>query len=285
MSETDPDLTGPSDADIHSDAGAEVTESETDAQNPIADWAAPSDGSDTGEEASNSSEELAGEANALIFDLGGTTHRIDQTGMSAETVAKVEDFATALHSDYSDKTEKVADTERVNNTIKDYLTAIRSLDDHEQLTIAQCRTLATNLTHLRGQLTEALWQVDPTSARQLVGLIEQTKAQYDAALSDANAIQRQTEYQQATTNAALAERGRAYVAKHVKDFDEAALIKFAIANGISEDSARNWALNAEVTVLVHEAMQFRAQKARAQHLLLHWKLIRALASDPQLIRS
>ncbi|MGB0697646.1 MAG: hypothetical protein ACPGOY_18490 [Rhodospirillaceae bacterium] len=215
--------------------------------------------SDADPEREDSEEEWDEDSSTMIeLELGGTKHRIDRADMSDEAVEKVQGFAKSLHSDYTRKTQEVAEQRRHAKATQTELNALVGLNDDQLSLLANGRILNSKLMEMRSLLTEGLWQSNPNQARRLSDEISRTQAQFEAMQLEANLFEQQIQAAQSNIVENAIKQGKAKVLRSIKDFDEPALIEFAIENGIPEESARNWAQTPEVTILIHDAMRYRA---------------------------
>ncbi|MGB1027863.1 MAG: hypothetical protein ACPGYL_14990, partial [Rhodospirillaceae bacterium] len=204
------------------------------------------------------------DTDTLELDLGGTKHRLDREGMTDETVEKVQSFAKSLQTDYTRKTQEVAEQRRDSESALKEAQTLSVQSEEKLFNLASVLSIQSNLENMQARLTPALWQSDPNTARRLSDQIQHSKSVLQAQVIQANQIEHHLSVTAAQSRTEAAERGKAYIARHAKDFDEAALVQFAIDNGIPEQNAKNWALSPSVTLMVHDAMKYRAQQAKAR---------------------
>ncbi|MGB0697693.1 MAG: hypothetical protein ACPGOY_18730 [Rhodospirillaceae bacterium] len=221
-------------------------------------------GPDPAEDAPDNDAEDEDGSDTLEIDLGGSKHRIDRAGMSDEAVEKVQSFAKSLHADYTEKTQGASEQRSVASVEQDRLNHFMTLTGAQMAATIESQSLNTSLELMQARLTEDLWQFDPENARLLSDMIRGTQAQLQRRSTEVQQIQQSSQAEFAAAQQANWQRGVSYVTQRIKDFDETALIKFVMDNGVPEHSARAWPMSPEVTVLMHDAMKYRAMQAKTR---------------------
>lgn len=199
----------------------------------------------------------------IEFDFGGNKMKVRKDQIPEELAAKVDEFSKGLWSDYTKKSGEIAETRKALEAEKQAVEQLKSVNSDMLSAYSEGMAVRKELEQLQQVDINALWQSDPDRARRISDAISQKSAQFQNAVSKVDQLERQSLQAQQADVSRRAESGRQAVIKAVPNFDEKALVEYAVKNGIEPDSAKTWALNPPVAILAHKAMLYDKMTAAA----------------------
>lgn len=199
----------------------------------------------------------------IEFDFGGNKLKVRKDQIPEEIAAKVDEFSKGIWSDYTRKSGEIAETRKALEADKQVVEQLKSVNSDMLSAYSEGMSVRRELEQLQAIDLNSMWQSEPDRARRISDAIAQKQAQFQSAVSKVDQLERQSHQDQQADVSRRAEAGRQAVMKAVPNFDEKALVEYAVKSGIEPESAKNWAVNPQVAILAHKAMLYDKMTAAA----------------------
>lgn len=219
---------------------------------------------DAGQETTTEAPEAAEE---IEFDFGGNKLRIPKGTLPDEIAEKLDAFTKGTWSDYTRKSQEVAEQRKALQAEAEYVARVKTLSDEGQRAFARGLQLREEVEQLAKVDLRALWQSNPDQARQVSDLLAQKQADFQRAVSKVSEYESQVARAEQESTARREQDGREYVSKTVKGWSDthaAEAVAYAVKHGVPEEQARNWARFPREAVWAWKAAQFDKLQAQAK---------------------
>ncbi len=219
---------------------------------------------DAGQETTTEAPEAAEE---IEFDFGGNKLRIPKGTLPDEIAEKLDAFTKGTWSDYTRKSQEVAEQRKALQAEAEYVARVKTLSDEGQRAFARGLQLREEVEQLAKVDLRALWQSNPDQARQVSDLLAQKQADFQRAVSKVSEYESQVTRAEQESTARREQDGREYVSKTVKGWSDthaAEAVAYAVKHGVPEEQARNWARFPREAVWAWKAAQFDKLQAQAK---------------------
>lgn len=217
-----------------------------------------------GQETTTEAQEAAEE---IEFDFGGNKLRIPKGTLPDEIAEKLDAFTKGTWSDYTRKSQEVAEQRKALQAEAEYVARVKTLSDEGQRAFARGLQLREEVEQLAKVDLRALWQSNPDQARQVSDLLAQKQADFQRAVSKVSEYESQVTRAEQESTARREQDGREYVSKTVKGWSDthaAEAVAYAVKHGVPEEQARNWARFPREAVWAWKAAQFDKLQAQAK---------------------
>ncbi len=219
---------------------------------------------DAGQETTTEAPEAAEE---IEFDFGGNKLRIPKGTLPDEIAEKLDAFTKGTWSDYTRKSQEVAEQRKALQAEAEYVARVKTLSDEGQRAFARGLQLREEVEQLAKVDLRALWQSNPDQARQVSDLLAQKQADFQRAVSKVSEYESQVTRAEQESTARREQDGREYVSKTVKGWSDthaAEAVAYAVKHGVPEEQAKNWARFPREAVWAWKAAQFDKLQAQAK---------------------
>ena len=219
---------------------------------------------DVGQEATTQAPEAAEE---IEFDFGGNKLRIPKGTLPDEIAEKLDQFTKGTWSDYTRKSQEVAEQRKALQAEAEYVARVKSLTDEGQRTFARGLQLREEIEQLAKVDLRALWQSQPDQARQVSDLLAQKQLEFQRTVAKVGEYEAQAARAEQEATARREQDGRDYVAKTIKGWSDthaAEAVAYAVKHGVPEEQAKNWARFPREAVWAWKAAQFDKLQAAAK---------------------
>jgi hypothetical protein len=238
------------------DQPAPVSDVETEAPSP--------ETSDTEASGEGTEGETEAEAEEIEFDFGGDKLRVPKGAIPDEIVERLDKFTKGTWSDYTKKSQAVAETMKAAEAQTAFLNRVAALKTDQLSTYASGLQLEAEIDALTKVDLARLWQSDPDQARRVSDTIAQKRVEFERVQAKVAEIGAQFSAEEKARTEALISEGRQKVAKLAPGFDEAKVVQYAVRTfGIPEDQAKQWPLNPAGAAMAHKAMLWDEMQAKA----------------------
>lgn len=246
-----------------------------------ADATAPEAGSGEGEAVSNAPEiistdteapDLEAEAPAegegaeveeVEFDFGGNKFRAPKGAIPEDIAQELDKFTKGTWSDYTRKSQEVAEARRAVEAEKSVVQKLSSLKGDTLTTFTAGLHLRQEIEQLSAINLDQLWQSNPDQARRVSDMLSAKQAAFQRTVAKVNELEQTADREEQARTARLVEEGRAKIQKAVKGFDEAKLTEYAIKHGYTAEQVKSWPTDPIGTQMAWKAMQYDALQAKA----------------------
>lgn len=219
---------------------------------------------DAGQEATTEAPEAVEE---VEFDFGGNKLRIPKGTLPDEIAEKLDAFTKGTWSDYTRKSQEVAEQRKALQAEAEYVARVKTLSDEGQRAFARGLQLREEVEQLAKVDLRALWQSNPDQARQVSDLLAQKQLEFQRAVSKVSEYEAQVTRAEQEATARREQDGREYVSKTVKGWSDAhaaEAVAYAVKHGVPEEQAKNWARFPREAVWAWKAAQFDKLQAQAK---------------------
>jgi len=203
----------------------------------------------------------------IEFDFGGNKLRIPKGTLPDEIAEKLDQFTKGTWSDYTRKSQEVAEQRKALQAEAEYVARVKTLSDEGQRAFARGLQLREEVEQLAKVDLRALWQSNPDQARQVSDLLAQKQLEFQRAVSKVSEYEAQVTRAEQESTARREQDGREYVSKTVKGWSDthaAEAVAYAVKHGVPEEQARNWARFPREAVWAWKAAQFDKLQAQAK---------------------
>ena len=203
----------------------------------------------------------------IEFDFGGNKLRIPKGTLPDEIAEKLDQFTKGTWSDYTRKSQEVAEQRKALQAEAEYVARVKSLTDEGQRTFARGLQLREEVEQLAKVDLQALWQSQPDQARRVSDLLAQKQLEFQRVVAKVGEYEAQATRAEQEALARREQDGRDYVAKTVKGWSDthaAEAVAYAMKHGVPEDQAKQWARFPREAVWAWKAAQFDKLQAQAR---------------------
>lgn len=219
---------------------------------------------DAGQEATT---EAPAAAEEIEFDFGGNKLRIPKGTLPDEIAEKLDQFTRGTWSDYTRKSQEVAEQRKTLQAEAEYVARVKALTDEGQRTFARGLQLREEVEQLSKVDLQSLWQSNPDQARRVSDLLSAKQAEFQRVVAQVGEYEAQVARAEQQAVARREQDGRDYVAKTVKGWSDAhaaEAVAYAVKHGVPEEQAKQWARFPREAVWAWKAAQFDKLQAAAK---------------------
>lgn len=215
-------------------------------------------------------EETEGQQEApeeIEFDFGGNKLRIPKGTLPDEIAEKLDQFTKGTWSDYTRKSQEVAEQRKALQAEAEYVARVKTLTDEGQRTFARGLQLREEVEQLAKVDLQALWQSQPDQARRVSDLLAQKQLEFQRVVAKVGEYEAQATRAEQEALARREQDGRDYVAKTVKGWSDthaAEAVAYAVKHGVPEEQAKQWARYPREAIWAWKAAQFDKLQAQAR---------------------
>jgi hypothetical protein len=203
------------------------------------------------------------EVEEIEFDFGGNKLRVPKDQIPPELAEKVGSFSKDLYADYTRKSQEVAESRKALEAREQVVEQLSTAHGEVLDAFAAGKAIKQQIEQLQAIDLNALWKSNPDQARRVSDTLSMKQAELQQAVRRVNDLETEAASIQQADIARRAEAGKAEVIKSIPNFDEKALIDYAVQSGIEPEAAQTWALNPTVSKLAWKAMQYDRMTAAA----------------------
>jgi hypothetical protein len=203
----------------------------------------------------------------IEFDFGGNKLRIPKGTMPDEIAEKLDQFTKGTWSDYTRKSQEVAEQRKALAAEAEYVARVKTLTDEGQRTFARGLQLREEVEQLAKVDLQALWQSQPDQARRVSDLLSAKQAEFQRVVAQVGEYEAQVARAEQQAVARREQDGRDYVAKTVKGWSDthaAEAVAYAVKHGVPEEQAKQWARYPREAIWAWKAAQFDKLQAAAK---------------------
>lgn len=203
----------------------------------------------------------------IEFDFGGNKLRIPKGTLPDEIAEKLDQFTRGTWSDYTRKSQEVAEQRKVLAAEAEYVARVKALTDEGQRTFARGLQLREEVEQLAKVDLQALWQSQPDQARRVSDLLAQKQLEFQRVVAKVGEYEAQATRAEQEALARREQDGRDYVAKTVKGWSDthaAEAVAYAMKHGVPEEQAKQWARYPREAIWAWKAAQFDKLQAAAK---------------------
>ena len=154
----------------------------------------------------------------IEFDFGGNKLRIPRSAVPDEVAEKLDAFTKGTWSDYTRKSQEVAEQRKALQAEAEYVARVKTLTDEGQRTFARGLQLREEVEQLAKVDLQALWQSQPDQARRVSDLLAQKQLEFQRVVAKVGEYEAQATRAEQEALARREQDGRDYVAKTVKGY-------------------------------------------------------------------
>ena len=248
-------------AEAEADPGVEPDAADDDVVEPDA----AEDAEASGDEAESDDDGEQEPPEEVEFVFGNEKLRVRKDDISDELADRIDKFARGTWSDYTRKTQEIAERRQSVEAAEKALGELATLNEDVLGASAQARALSAQYAELQKIDLATLWQRDAQKAGQVQARMSQIEAAWRTAAETVHTKVAELQQAQQTERTRRADEGVARLQRNIKDFDKRRdeILDYAAAQGVSrEDVDAGWAANPIVTEAFYKAMLWdRAQTA------------------------
>jgi hypothetical protein len=216
------------------------------------------DGDQEGED-----EEEAEDEEELEFDFGGNKLTVPKGKIPEELAAKVQTFSKEIWADYTRKSQEIGERSKSLEAREGAVEKMVGLNDEALSIYSRGLHLRQELEQFAKVDMEQLWQSDKDRARRVSDAHAAKQAELQNIVSTLSAKEQELSQAQTAEAARRMEEGRTRVTKTVKNFDEKALVDYAVSRGMPESDAKQWPVNPLLAEMAWESMMYRRMRTEA----------------------
>jgi len=247
------------DTGVEEEAAPETPEAESE-QEPEAE----PDGEQPEGEAEGDDEEQ--EPELREFDFGGNKLSVPKDAIPEEVAKKLDEFTKGTWSDYTKRSQTVAEKEKALEARESAVQKFQTLTDQTLKDYSRGLSLRAELEQLSQINQQELWQSNPDQARQLSDTLSRKQAELNQVISQVARQEHELSQTQQSEIARRRQEGAVLVERQIKGFAEKApeVVDYVVKNfGVKKESAEDWQLNPVAAVMAYESMMYRKMKAEA----------------------
>ena len=197
------------------------------------------------EEVDSEAEPEPEEPEEIEFDFGGNKFRVAKDALPPELAEQVQKFGSDIYSDYTRKTQEIAETRKSLEAQEASIQKLSALNEDVLNTYSEGARIKSELEHL--SKIDIDWKSNPDQARQVSDAISQRRAQLDRVVQELGSKESELTQAQEAEASRRREQGRAVVEKRIPGFTEkvSEVIDYVSKTyDIPRDAAeRDWPLN------------------------------------------
>jgi len=201
------------------------------------------------------------------FDFGGNALRVPKDKIPAELAEQVQTFGKGLWSDYTRKSQGIAEQAKSLQAREAAIQQMNSLQGEALNTYSTGLALRQEIEQLSQVNVNELWQSDPDRARQISDTINKKQAQFNDIVNRVSQYETQLNQTQAYETARRAEEGKRAIESRIKGFSKQAadVVEYVTKTyGIPKHEAETWPLNPAAAEMAYKAWQYDQLQAKTK---------------------
>jgi hypothetical protein len=241
----------------------EIQAGEEDEQ-PV-DLDAPQDDDSDQKDGGEGKDEDEDEVEMLDFAFGGNKLSIPKDSVPDELVGEIDKFAKGTWADYTRRTQENAETSKTLEARSVALETMTNLNGEVLDSYTKGLAVRQEIEQLSQVDMNALWQSNPDQARQYSDLLAAKQAEFSTIFNQVGQQETQLGEAQQAELGRQATEGRAILNRQIKNFSSEKaqeVVKYAIENGMDEETAKQWDQNPLVTRWAYESMLYRRMQTK-----------------------
>jgi len=199
----------------------------------------------------------------IEFDFGGNKMTVPKGKIPEELATKVQTFSKEIWADYTRKSQELGERSKSVEARESAVERMTGLNDEALSIYSRGLQLQEELKRIDSVDLNGLWQSAPDRARQISDARSARQAELQNIVSKLSAKEQELSQAQEAEVSRRLEEGRARVARSVKNFDEKALVEYAVSRGMPERDAKQWPVNPLIAEMAWESMMYRRMQAQA----------------------
>ena len=203
----------------------------------------------------------------IEFDFGGNKLRVVKDSIPDEVAGEVDRFSKNIWSDYTKKSQAVADQRKSLEAREQAVQKFQGLQGEALETYSKGLTLRGEIEQLQGIDVNELWQSNPDQARRLSDTISSKQAQFNKVVNRVSELENGMGQAQAEGNSKAMAEGKAVMERRIKGFqDKVPEIAEYVSKsyGIDQASIDQWAMNPAGAEMAYKAMLYDKMKSKAR---------------------
>lgn len=209
----------------------------------------------------------AEEVDEFEFDFGGNKFRVAKDAIPEELAGKIDEFTKGTWSDYTRKSQAVAEQAKSIQAREETVAKMESLNGEALQVYSHGLQLRGELEQLSQIDLQSLWQSDPDRARQISDSIAAKQAEFQRTVAEVANKESELSASQQAELARREEEGRQIVERRIKGFSEKApeVVDYVVSTyGMDKSEADKWPLNPITAEMAYKAMMFDRMQAQAR---------------------
>ncbi len=200
------------------------------------------------------------------FDFGGNKTKFAKGDMSPELAEKVQSFGTDLWTDYTKKSQAIAESNKALAETTKSLEAregvvqkMSSMQGEILDEYSRGLQVRSEIDRLAAMDTSSLWKTDPDKANHISDALSGLKVEFQNSVNKVDQLERDVGATGAAEVTRRMEEGRKIVNQKIKGFDAKAgeVIDYVVKTyGIPKKEAETWPLNPAGASMAYKAMLF-----------------------------
>lgn len=205
------------------------------------------------------------EPEEIEIDLGGNKVRVPKGALPDEVVEQIDKFAKGTWSDYTRRSQEVAEQRKAIEARAEVVERLSSLTD-EQLTLySRGQNIRGELEQLQALDVNQMWQSDPDRARRVSDRIAALTSEFSKTVGELSAKEREAAQAREHEVQRVREHGRAAIEKRIPGFSQKVteVVDYVHQTyGIDRAALeRDWPMNPATAELAYKAMMYDRMKS------------------------
>ena len=200
------------------------------------------------------------------FDFGGNKFTVPKDAIPDELAAEIEKFTKGTWSDYTRKSQDVAEQKRALEAEKIAVEKLAKLNGDALYSFSKGLQLKNEIEQLQRVNLDQLWQSDPDRARRVSDQLALKQAEFQRTVQDVQAKEAELTTAQMQEMQRQMEEGRKHVERYVKGFEQKVpeVVEYVTKTyGMTKEQAESWPLNPATAAMAYKAMMYDRMQASA----------------------
>ena len=202
------------------------------------------------------------------YDFGGKKFQVNKDALSDEQAEQFESYGKGLQSDYTKKTQELAEQRKHIEAREQSAEKLLSLQGDTLDIYSQGLAIRQELAQLNGIDLNQLWQSNPDQARQVSDAISQKTKEFNATVQQVSAKEGEMAHTKQADRQAREIEGEKALNARIPQFTEKVgevIDYFCRTFGADKKAAEaGWRSDPVVTELAYKAMMFDKMKAKVK---------------------
>lgn len=218
--------------------------------------------SETEESQADDDNSTESEIEELEFDFGGNKKKWAKNA-TVETIAEdLNAFTKGLWSDYTKKSQSIAEKEKVFEARLQAVDKLHSMNDDMMNDYAKGLNLKNELQQLTQIDISQLWNESPDEARRLTDMIARKRDEFNNTIQSLNNKELQLNQSRTAFIQKAHEEGVNQIKKAIPAFNPDEVIAYAKTQGVKESDIANYGLNPYAAITTYKAMMYDKMQAK-----------------------
>lgn len=200
------------------------------------------------------------------FDFGGNKFTVPKDAIPDELAAEIEKFTKGTWSDYTRKSQDVAEQKRALEAEKTAVERLAKLNGDALYSFSKGLQLKNEIEQLQRVNLDQLWQSDPDRARRVSDQLAVKQAEFQRTIHDVQTKEAELTTAQQQEVQRQMEEGRKHVERYVKGFEQKVpeVVEYVTKTyGMTKEQAESWPLNPATAAMAYKAMMYDRMQASA----------------------